>query len=500
LTFGVHDHSSPDEPATQVVFVRDSTGETKAAEAAALEVKTDEHNVIDRVTGLPDRRAFHKKLAQVLSEAQADKQFDFAVVCLDLDGLGLVNDTLGSHAGDLLLQTIANRLKHTVSSTDTLCRIGGDEFGVLLRGIQSEEHATSLISRLPLAIGDQVDLLGLEVLPTATVGAAIGHAGYGDAEEIIRRAEAACRHAVKGGKGAVQIVHGPATKGHRKTLRLNSDMRRALDRNEFDLHYQPIIPLRPESPRGFEALIRWSHPDFGSIGPSDFIPLAEATGAIVPIGLWVLRQACYRLVAWHGAYPDLAQSLVMSVNVSMRQLRERDLVEQLRTVLSETGAAPEALKLEITESAVMENPAEAEHLLGRLKDLGVSLWVDDFGTGYSSLAYLQRFPIDGLKIDRSFVSPVGADPNSQQIATSIIELGHNLGLSVVAEGVETAEQLQFLEKSGCDLAQGRYFSAALDEAAANAFLARAEAEKLGASSFDTVQDSPAVTRFFATDG
>jgi diguanylate cyclase (GGDEF)-like protein/PAS domain S-box-containing protein len=470
LTFGGHDHLSGQESGGNVVFIRDVSEATRAAELAALEAATDENNIIDRVTGLPDRRAFLRTLKETMSEAAVEDRYDFAVVCLDVDGLGLVNDTLGSQAGDTLLSTIAQRLKRGLGERDALSRIGGDEFGILLNNLENEKQASALISGLPAAIGAPVDLLGLEVIPTATVGAAIGHAEYQDAESMIREAEAACRSAVKGGKRAVEIVSGPVTKGTRKTLRMNNDLRRALERDEFKLNYQPIIPLKPGLSRGFEALLRWQHPDFGAVGPADFIPLAEATGAIVPIGLWVFREACSRLVRWKEVYPAMAGHLMMSVNLSMRQLRERDLVEQLRTILSETGAAPQEIKLEITESTVMENPAETERILSRLKALGVHLWVDDFGTGYSSLSYLQQFPIDGLKIDRAFVSPVVEGLSSQQIAISIIELGHNLGLKVVAEGVETPEQLAFLETSGCDLAQGRHFGRAVDEHKADAIV------------------------------
>lgn len=494
LTFAGHDHLSAGEIGGNVVFIRDVSEATRAAELAALEAATDENNIIDRVTGLPDRRAFLKTLKEAMTEAAVEDRYDFAVVCLDVDGLGLVNDTLGSQAGDTLLSTIAQRLKRGLGQHDALSRIGGDEFGILLSHLESEQQASAVISGLPAAIGAPVDLLGLEVIPTATVGAAIGHADYKDAESMIREAEGACRSAVKGGKRAVEIISGPVTKGARKTLRMNNDLRRALEREEFKLNYQPIIPLKPGVSRGFEALLRWEHPDFGAVGPADFIPLAEATGAIVPIGLWVFREACSRLVRWREVYPAIAGHLMMSVNLSMRQLRERDLVDQLRLILNETGALPEELKLEITESTVMENPAETERILSNLKALGVHLWVDDFGTGYSSLSYLQQFPIDGLKIDRAFVSPVAEDLSSQQIATSIIELGHNLGLEVVAEGVETPEQLAFLKTSGCDLAQGRHFARAVDEDKAELIVQEWSLALLEpAEAPDTVQEHMAVT-------
>jgi len=275
---------------------------------------------------------------------------------------------------------------------------------------------------------------------------------------------------------------------------MNNDLRRALEREEFKLHYQPIVPLKPGMSRGFEALLRWEHPDFGAVGPADFIPLAEATGAIVPIGLWVFREACSRLVHWREVHPSIAGHLMMSVNLSMRQLRERDLVDQLRLILQETGAVPAELKLEITESTVMENPDETARILSNLKALGVHLWIDDFGTGYSSLSYLQQFPIDGLKIDRAFVSPVVEDLSSRQIATSIIELGHNLGLKVVAEGVETPEQLAFLEAGGCDLAQGRYFGRAVDETKADGIVRDWSLDFPGGDDGpDTVQEQMAVS-------
>ena len=492
LTFGGHDHLSEREVIANVVFIRDVSEATRAAELAALEAATDENNIIDRVTGLPDRRAFIKHLKETITDASEAGRYDFAVVCLDVDGLGLVNDTLGSRAGDILLKTIADRLKRGLGPKDILSRIGGDEFGILLNGLDSEQQANAAIGGLPGAIGAPVDLLGLEVIPTATVGATLGHVEYDDAEAMIRGAEAACRSAVKGGKRAVEIVSGPVSKGTRKTLRMNNDLRRALEREEFRLHYQPIVPLKPGNFRGFEALLRWEHPDFGAVGPADFIPIAEATGAIVPIGLWVFREACSRLVRWRELYPSIAGHLMMSVNLSMRQLRERDLVEQLRKILAETGVVPQEIKLEITESAVMENPAETERILASLKALGVHLWIDDFGTGYSSLSYLQQFPIDGLKIDRAFVSPVVENESTQQIATSIIELGHNLGLKVVAEGVETPAQLEFMASSGCDLAQGRHLGYPVSETKADVIVDQWARELSGERFDDTVREVPAV--------
>jgi len=491
LIFGGHDHLSAGPIPGNILLVRDVTEDTRVAELAALDAITDENNVIDRVTGLEDRRAFLKKLDAVMTLSEERKVYDYVVVCLDLDGLGLVNDTLGSQAGDVLLKTVADRLKRGLTDGDTVSRIGGDEFGVMLRGIGDTQRAITLISRLPASIGGPVDLMGLEVIPTATVGALLGHAEYESAEDVLSQAEAACRSAVKGGKRAVEIVRGPVAHGARKTLRMNNDLRRALDREEFQLHFQPIVPLQRGQSGGFEALLRWQHPEFGPVSPSDFIPLAEATGAIVPIGLWVLRQACLSLAAWRGSRPDL----VMSVNLSMRQLREEDVVEQMGAILAEVAVEPSAVKLEITESAVMENPAEAERLLGQLKNLGFQLWVDDFGTGYSSLSYLQRFPIDGLKIDRSFVSPLMITEGSDQIATSIIELGHNLGLSVVAEGIETPEQLAFLESRGCDLGQGNYFSRPMSQADATHYLSKWSARygDLPLAS-DTIQDAPAIRR------
>ncbi len=494
LTFGGHDCLSSEESDANVVFVRDISEATRAAELAALEAATDENNIIDRVTGLSDRRAFLKKLSETMKRNASDSRGTFAVICLDVDGLGLVNDTLGSRAGDTLLQTIAQRLKRALGPDDTLSRIGGDEFGLLLVNLESEQAASAAISSLPGLIAAPVDLLGLEVIPTATVGATLGHSAYQDAETMVRGAEAACRSAVKGGKRSVEIVSGPVTKTTRKTLRINNDLRRALEREEFRLHYQPIIPLNGEATRGFEALLRWKHPDFGSIGPADFIPIAEASGAIVPIGLWVFQEACSRLVRWREAHPTIAGRLMMSVNVSMRQLRERDLVEQLGRILDETGVAPEDLKIEITESTVMENPDETERILLSLKALGVHLWIDDFGTGYSSLSYLQSFPIDGLKIDRAFVSPVVEDASTQQIATSIIELGHNLGLQVVAEGVETREQLSFLKSSGCDLAQGRYLGYPIDEVQADELVLQWSKDMGADKKDDTLQEQPAVLR------
>lgn len=461
VTWAGHDHAAGGlGNRSNVLLVEDITGAAVAAEESTPPVtgRVPSRPHRDALTGLADRAEFRKTVVTALAEAQERSHFGFAVVCVDLDSMGLVNDTLGASAGDRVLRLVARRLERAIRDRDLVARIGGDEFGLLVRNVERGEQAEELAVRLQNVISEAVDFDGQEVIPTVSVGVALSHAGYESGEAIIRQAETALRRAVKRGHGMHQVIEGPVLRGTRNTLRLNTDLRRALDRGEFTLFYQPLIPLKPGLPVGFEALIRWEHPTFGMVSPAEFIPLAEATGAIVPVGLWVLREACFQLVTWQHDFRDEMGDIVVSVNVSARQLSEKGMVQAFRTVIEETGVDPSNLKLEITESVVMENAHEAIAVLEELETLGVKLWVDDFGTGYSSLAYLQRLPIHGLKIDRTFVSPKDKDPSHRQIVQSVIDLGHNLDLEIVAEGVETEDQLAMLHRLGCDFAQGYHFS------------------------------------------
>ena len=424
----------------------------------------------DGLTGLPNRGAFCAAVTEALEDARATADFGFAVAGIDLDGLGLVNDTLGTIHGDRVLRAAARRLRGVVREGELLARIGGDEFGLLLRGVHSDGDLHAALDRIQEPLSVALDLDGHDVFPTAGVGVARGHDSYCFGQDLLRDAETAMRRAATRGVASRDVFRPPVRTHARKTLRLNADLRRALDRRELCLFYQPLVPLNADHAVGFEALLRWRHNDFGLVSPGAFIPLAEDTGLIVPIGLWVLQDACRQIVEWNRTF---SAPVHVSVNLSTRQLQEDDLVPRIASIIEQTGVDPAMLHLEITESVIMENPDEAVARLRALKSLGVLLSIDDFGTGYSSLSYLQRFPIDILKIDRSFISPTeGADGSGDcnQIVASIVELSHNLELTVIAEGVETEQQLSTLRGLACDIAQGYLFSRPVPVAEATALL------------------------------
>lgn len=411
----------------------------------------------DSLTGLPNRVLFMDRLGHAVQLSKRYDKYYFAVLFIDLDRFKVINDSLGHLVGDQLLIEIAQRLSHCLRECDTFARLGGDEFVILLDDIQDAQHATLIAERIQTALKTPFELMGHEVFASASIGIILGTTQYDRAEDLLRDADTAMYRAKGLGRSRYQIFD-PSMHEHAMTiLRLENDMRRAISNQEFHLHYQPIVSLRTNRILGFEALLRWQHPTRGLIAPSEFIAIAEETGLIIPLGWWVLREACRQMKEWQLQFPS-NPPLSISVNVSSKQFAQSNLVEEIEKVLQETGLSAQSLKLEITESTVMENADAATVMLQRLRDLDIHLSIDDFGTGYSSLGYLHRFPVDTLKIDRSFVDGVENDLEKMEIIRTVVTLAWNLGMDIVAEGVETKKQLAQLKALHCENGQGYLFS------------------------------------------
>jgi len=412
----------------------------------------------DALTDLPNRSLLNDHLDMAIAIAKRS-QTQLAILFLDLDRFKIVNDSLGHHAGDSLLQIVSGRLNECVRETDTVARLGGDEFVILLSSIREPNDAARVAQKVIDTIGLPFILGENEVNIGTSIGIGIYPDNGEDAPALLKNADAAMYHAKESGRNNFQFFSSVMNEKAFERLALENDLRRALKREEFFLQYQPQIDVQTGQIVGVEALIRWQHPERGLVPPFNFILLAEKCGLIVPIGEWVIRTACVQNLAWQkqGLPP-----LLTAVNISAQQFQQKHFKESLVQILADTGLAPHLLELEITESAIMENADSMLESLHSLKKLGVQLSIDDFGTGYSSLSYLKHFPIDKLKIDRSFVQDITEDSKDNAIIKTIINLGHNLKLKVIAEGVETAEQLDTLRKLLCDEIQGYYFSRPLN--------------------------------------
>lgn len=420
----------------------------------------------DALTGLPNRMALMLRLAQMLPEARRYER-QLAIMFIDLDRFKIINDTLGHQVGDDLLREVACRLSAVVRESDFIARLGGDEFVVVLPHLATPADAAIVAGKIIASLGRPIMAEGHELHTSPSIGISLFPNDGPDGDTILKNADTAMYHAKSAGRNTYQFFAADMNQSTALRLDIERKLRHAIDRNELALCFQPQFLAGENRPCGVEALLRWHHPTDGMIPPDQFIPVAEETGIIVDIGEWVLLEACKTLQHWlECGLPPMR----MAVNVSARQLRRRDFCETVAGILACTGVSPECLELEITESAVMEDPEEATDILQRLGRMGVSLAVDDFGTGYSSLAYLKRFPIDYLKIDRSFVRDIETDLNDRAIAFGTIALAHSLGLKVIAEGVETEDQLELLRANGCDEVQGYLFSKPLTPAAAFAFL------------------------------
>lgn len=423
----------------------------------------------DLVTGLPNRAQLHDMISMALTQSKQN-QTRFALLFLDLDHFKQVNDTLGHNAGDTLLRNVSTRLKEAVRWTDnvnhapamqpnnnkeTIARLGGDEFVVLLKSIERVEDAAIAAGRICKKLAKSFLIEDTEVRVTTTIGISVYPADGDSADQLLKHADVAMYHAKEQGRNGYQFYSQSIHKLALERFSLERDLRVALEEGGFQLEYQPKIAITERRLTGVEALVRWHHPKRGRVSPVDFIPLAEETGLIVPLGEWVLRTACEQMMQWINAGME---PFVMAVNCSAIQLVRTDMAKVITSALNNTGLNPAYLEIELTESLLMQDVEEGIVILQALKDLGVHVSIDDFGTGFSSLSYLKRLPVDKLKIDQSFIKDLTSDPGDAAIVTSMITLAHNLGLTVVAEGVETEQQLGFLQAERCDEVQGYFIS------------------------------------------
>lgn len=441
----------------QNVAIRLAGSLTDITEHKAAENKLQHDAHHDALTGLPNRAMLMERLSRSLERTKHNNNYLFAILFIDLDRFKIINDSLGHLAGDKLLHCITKRLIEVTRPEDMVARLGGDEFVVLLESLKEKNQVASIAARVLKHISAPIDLGGDEVYTTASIGVAFASPVYERAETLLRDADIAMYRAKTAGKARFEIFDPEMHTRAVSLLHLENDLRRAIQRNELLLHYQPIVSLENGEMIGFEALARWHHPQRGTIPPNEFIPVAEDTGLIIPIGEWVLREACRQMRAWEMMY-EAMPPLMISVNLSGRQLEQPDLVEMIEAVLAETEMNPNYLRLEITESIIMQNAEKTIEKIERIRALGIRISIDDFGTGYSSLSYLHRFPIDTLKVDRSFINSINDDTENSEIVRSIIMLAHNLGIEVIAEGVETREQLNYLQEMKCGYGQGYYYS------------------------------------------
>jgi len=441
-------HLLDGRPVGRVWSFRDVT-DWKRAEERLVELAH-----FDQLTGLPNRILFQDRLRQALPQASRTGKL-VALLFLDLDRFKLVNDSLGHTVGDLLLKEVASRLTHCVRKSDTVARLGGDEFTVLLTNITSVHDAAKVAQKILDDFSRPFGLQGPELFVTPSIGITLYPFDGDDIDLLLKNADTAMYRAKQMGRNNYQFYSADMNTATIAQLTLESSLRYALKREEFLIHYQPQVDLETGQITSVEALLRWQHPSLGLIGPQEFIPIAEETGLIVPIGEWVLRTACAQAAAWRKAgLPPIR----MVVNLSIRQFKQPQLIENIEQILREAGLGPQHLGLELTESMLMENEERTVSVLAELNKLGIQISIDDFGTGYSCLRYLKCFPIHILKIDQSFVREIETNATDAAIVTSIIMLARNLGLKVVAEGVESAAQLEFLKANGCDRMQGYYFS------------------------------------------
>jgi diguanylate cyclase (GGDEF)-like protein len=450
--------------ATRVLSVLDARMASHNARMAASLQKANaelKHMVLhDVLTQLPNRLLLEDRISQAIG-ARRRSGGHCAVLFVDLDRFKNVNDSLGHFVGDELLRAVAERLRSAVRADDTASRLGGDEFVVLLRHLERPEDAMNVARKLIEVIGTPVSVHGHELKATPSVGVAIFPDHGATPQALITNADAAMYHVKKSGRNGLQLFDPQMSTFFPDRLALENDLRKALEKHELELHYQPKVDVRSGATTGMEALVRWRHPERGLVVPNDFIPLAEETGLIIPLGQWVLREACRQNKAWQDrGLPPLR----VAINISGAQLRHDDLADSVALALRETGLEPRYLEIEITESVVMQNASTALAVLDRLSRMGIHLAVDDFGTGYSSLSYLKRFPLNTLKIDASFIRDLSSDKSDAVIVQAIIALAHSLRLEVVAEGVEHDAQLGYLRSFGSDQYQGYLHSKPLPAA------------------------------------
>nr|MDQ3082720.1 EAL domain-containing protein [Gemmatimonadota bacterium] len=412
----------------------------------------------DPLTGLPNRSLFTERLRHAMRRAARHPDDLFAVLFLDLDRFKEVNDNLGHFAGDELLRAVARRLEACLRPEDTVARLSGDEFAILLESIAEPSDAGRVAERIEEALSFPVDLAGAEVTTSASMGIVTSSMAHEQPEQLLRSADMAMYRAKAAGRARYEMFDRAMHTDALARLRLETELRRAVERSEFRLHYQPLVSLRTGRITGLEALLRWEHPERGLIQPADFIPVAEETGLIVAIGRWVLAEACRQLVVWQRLH-HRENALTIGVNLSVKQFSQPDLIEQITHAIVASGVEPNCLRLEITESAIIDKGRYATNILAQIRQLGAQVYLDDFGTGYSSLSYLHGLPIDAIKIDRMFVSNMDTDEKNLRLVRTILTLARIVGVRAEAEGIGTAEQLRELRSLDCEQGQGYLFSA-----------------------------------------
>ncbi len=472
------------EPAEPDAGLLELMGQVGTQLGRVIERKRHEDKLVhdafhDPLTRLPNRALFLDRLSHCLRRAAKSPTYKFAVLFVDIDRFKVVNDSLGHLAGDQLIVEVAGRMAGSIrredsvsrpvdhrsslprGGDDTLARLGGDEFTILLDGIRDVSDSVRVAERIQEQLAAPFLICGQQVFTSASIGIALSETGYAAGDDMLRDADIAMYRAKTLGKARSEIFDPAMHASAVRRLKLESDLRRAIESEEFRLHYQPIMSLRHGRLTGFEALLRWERPGAGLVSPAEFLPVMEETGLIVFVGKWVIREACRQMHAWNLQFP-MDPPLTVAVNVSAKQFGQPDLVQQIAQALRETGVDPRSLKLELTETVTMRDVQRTAEILGEIKALGVRLSIDDFGTGYSSLSYLRRFPLDTLKVDRSFVSEMNSSKENLEIVQTIIALAHKIGMEVVAEGTETVEQIDQLRSLSCECAQGYFFGKPMD--------------------------------------
>src|SRR5688500_7947611 len=414
-------------------------------------------SVHDPLTGLPNRTLFMRRLSDATHRARRGHDGVFAVLFLDVDGFKLVNDSMGHHVGDEMLVSIARRLEGCVRGGDIVARLGGDEFAILLERIIDVRDAAMVAERVQEALHTPLSIGGYEHATSASIGVALSSGASEQPEYVLRSADIAMYRAKNSGRGRYEMFDRAMHAEALTRLQIETDLRHAFERNEFFLHYQPIVSLADGRIIGAEALIRWRHFERGIVSPATFVPVAEDTGLVVPLGRWVLREACRQAREWQSR-AAAGEHFSISVNLSVREFAQQDLVKAVASILEETELPPQALRIEITESAIIGQKHPAIETVEQLRALGVAIHLDDFGTGYSALSYLHRLPLDAVKVDRAFTASIDTEERPLHVVRAIISLAHAIGLEVVAEGVANLRQLELLREMKCDLAQGFIFS------------------------------------------